>query len=109
MKQTQANGNIDQEENTVVELILKGVNSLMLSSKQDLRMNSPAGQRLRNLLETEMDNLFRLTHHNVFRIQIQVFKLLFQFARVTQKLSKFEFKLETTPTDAKTEDKETSL
>lgn len=81
----------------------------MLSSKQDLRMNSPAGQRLRSLLETEMDNLFRLTHHNVFRIQIQVFKLLFQFARVTQKLSKFEFKLEAAATDAKTDDKETSL
>ena len=70
MKQTQANGNIDQEENNVVELILKGVNTLMLYSKQDLRLNSPAGQQLRTLLEKEMDNLFRLTHHNVFRIQI---------------------------------------
>lgn len=43
MKQTQANGNIDQEENSIVELILKGVNTLMLYSKQDLRLNSPAG------------------------------------------------------------------
>jgi len=57
-------------------------------------MGSPAGQKLRALLESEMNNLFRLTHHNVFRVQLQVFKLLFQFARVTQKLSKFDFKLD---------------
>lgn len=31
-----------------------------------------------------MNTLFRLTHHNVFRIQVQVFKLLFQFAKITQ-------------------------
>ena len=56
-----------------------------------------------------MDNLFRLTHHNVFRIQLQVFKLLFQFARITQKLSKFEFRLESAPADSKNEEKESSL
>lgn len=42
---------------------------------------------LRKLLESEMDTLFKLTHHNVFRIQLQVFMLLFTFAKVTQKMS----------------------
>ena len=41
-----------------------------------------------------MNMLFRLTHHNVFRIQIQVFKLLVQFAKTTQSLSKNEVALE---------------
>jgi hypothetical protein len=39
------------------------------------------------MLDEEMNTLFKLTHHNVFRIQIQVFKLLLQFAKVTQKLT----------------------
>jgi len=58
---------------------LKGVNILMLKSKDELRGSAVAGGRkseLRDLLEQEMNTLFRLTHHNVFRIQIQVFKLL---------------------------------
>jgi len=33
MKQMKANGHIDQEENKIVELILKGVNQLMLYSR----------------------------------------------------------------------------
>lgn len=36
-----------------------------------------------------MQTLFRLTHHKVFRIQLQVFKLLFSFAKSTSNL-KFE-------------------
>ena len=31
--------------------------------------------------------LFRLTHHKVFRIQLQTLKLLFQFAKSSDKLS----------------------
>lgn len=59
----------------------------MQKSKSDLRMASHQGQELKKLLDDEMSTLFKLTHHNVFRIQIQVFKLLLQFARVTQRMS----------------------
>lgn len=77
------NGDIDEEENKIVEQILKGVNVLMNKSKSDIRMNNHHGQELKKLLDDEMNTLFKLTHHNVFRIQIQVFKLLLQFAKVT--------------------------
>ena len=87
LKQTKQNGDIDEEENKIVEQILKGVNLLMTKSKTDLRMNTRLGSELRKLLEVETDTLFRLTHHNVFRIQIQVFKLLIQLAKATQNLS----------------------
>jgi hypothetical protein len=80
------NGDIDEEENKIVEQILKGVNVLMNKSKSDIRMNNHHGQELKTLLDDEMNTLFKLTHHNVFRIQIQVFKLLLQFAKVTQKM-----------------------
>jgi hypothetical protein len=66
---------------------LKGVNILMQKSKADMRMSSHQGLELKKLLDDEMATLFKLTHHNVFRIQIQVFKLLFQFAKVTQKMA----------------------
>ena len=69
-----------------MEQILKGVNVLMNKSKSDIRMNNHHGQELKKLLDDEMNTLFKLTHHNVFRIQIQVFKLLLQFAKVTQKM-----------------------
>ena len=59
---------------------------LMNKSKSDIRMNNHHGQELKKLLDDEMNTLFKLTHHNVFRIQIQVFKLLLQFAKVTQKM-----------------------
>lgn len=55
----------------------------MNKSKSDIRMNNHHGQELKKLLDDEMNTLFKLTHHNVFRIQIQVFKLLLQFAKVT--------------------------
>ena len=70
-KQIKENGDIDQEENKIVEQILKGVNILMLKSKDELRGSGLPGARtseLRDLLEEEMNTLFRLTHHNVFRI-----------------------------------------
>lgn len=59
----------------------------MLKSKQDLTIGGNQNE-LRTLLESEMNALFKLTHHNVFRIQIQVFRLLFQFAKVTQQINK---------------------
>jgi ribosome biogenesis protein MAK21 len=90
LKLTKQNGDIDEAENKVVELVLKGVNVVMNKSKADLRSSSAHGQELRKLLESETDTLFRLTHHKVFRIQIQVFKLLFQFARVTQNLQQLD-------------------
>ena len=68
IKQIKANGYIDEEDNKLVEVILKGVNILMQKSKADLRMASSQGQELRKLLDDEMATLFKLTHHNVFRI-----------------------------------------
>ena len=40
INQIKKNGDIDEEENKIVELILKGINILMLKSKSDLRMNT---------------------------------------------------------------------
>mmetsp|Transcript_5700 Transcript_5700/g.9039 ORF Transcript_5700/g.9039 Transcript_5700/m.9039 type:complete len:243 (+) Transcript_5700:1082-1810(+) len=88
LKKVQENGDIDESSNKIVELILKGINILMTKSKQDLMVGSPHGAELNQLLEAEMNTLFKLTHHNVFRIQIQVFKLLFQFAKATQFMAK---------------------
>mmetsp|Transcript_13083 Transcript_13083/g.22071 ORF Transcript_13083/g.22071 Transcript_13083/m.22071 type:complete len:113 (+) Transcript_13083:998-1336(+) len=87
LKQVRANGDISQEENKIIEQILKGINILMLKSKSDIRMGSQQGAELRSLIDEETNTLFKLTHHNVFRIQIQVFKLLFQLAKVSQSLS----------------------
>tara|TARA_B110000285_G_scaffold234272_1_gene310633 strand:- start:3009 stop:3251 length:243 start_codon:yes stop_codon:yes gene_type:complete len=68
IRQIKANGDIDEEDNKLVEVILKGVNILMQKSKGDLRMGSNSGQELKKLLDEEMATLFKLTHHNVFRI-----------------------------------------
>jgi len=59
-----------------------------------------SSSELRTLLEDEMNMLFKLTHHNVFRIQIQVFKLLFQFAKVTQGMDKKQIQQEKAEDDA---------
>lgn len=75
IKAIKENGDIDEQDNKIVELILKGVNILMLQSKQDLTIGGKDNE-LRHILETQMNTLFKLTHHTVFRIQIQVFKLL---------------------------------
>ena len=68
LKAIEANGDIDEEENKIVELILKGINILMARSKEDLRVGSAQQTELKTLLEAEMDTLFKLTHHKVFRI-----------------------------------------
>jgi hypothetical protein len=68
MRQIKANGDIDQDENKIVEQILKGVNVLMQKSKSDIRLSNHHGSELKQLLDDEMNTLFKLTHHNVFRI-----------------------------------------
>jgi hypothetical protein len=40
----------------------------MQKSKLDLKSKSHKGSELKNLLDQEMNTLFKLTHHNVFRI-----------------------------------------
>ena len=69
IKQVKANGDIDQSENKIVEQVLKGINVLMTHSKAELAMGGKDSE-LKKLLEEEMNMLFKLTHHNVFRIQI---------------------------------------
>ena len=41
---------------------------------------------LKKVLDKQIDILFRLTHHKVFRIQLQTLKLLFQFAKTSNRL-----------------------
>lgn len=56
-----------------------------MSKAQGMDLTSP-GSELRQILEEETNVLFKLTHHDLFRIQIQTLKLLFQFAKATQRL-----------------------
>ena len=42
---------------------------------------------MKELIEKQTNMLFKLTHHKVFRIQLQTLKLLFQFAKSSDKLS----------------------
>lgn len=51
IKQIKENGDIDEQDNKIVELILKGVNILMLQSKQDLTIGGKDNE-LRHILET---------------------------------------------------------
>ncbi len=74
-------GTVDEEDNKVIELVLKGINVVLLKSSSKL------DTQLKNLLETQTNLLFKLTHHKVFRIQLQTLKLLFQFAKSSSKLN----------------------
>ena len=38
LKQIKNNGDIDSEENKIVELLLKGINVILIYSKTDLRL-----------------------------------------------------------------------
>ena len=60
--------------------MLKGVNIIM--QKSISRMDDD----LKKVLDRQIDILFRLTHHKVFRIQLQTLKLLFQFAKTSNRL-----------------------
>ena len=54
----------------MIELLLKGINMVLINSKADLRMGGETGDALKACLQAEMQTLFRLTHHKVFRIQL---------------------------------------
>lgn len=72
-------GDIDEEDNKVIELVLKGVNIILIKSAKEVDSD------LNRVLDQQIDILFRLTHHKVFRIQLQTLKLLFQFAKSSAK------------------------
>jgi len=55
-------GSIDEEDNKVIELVLKGINVVLVKSSAKL------DTQLKNLLENQTNHLFKLTHHKVFRI-----------------------------------------
>jgi len=71
-------GSVDEEDNKVIELVLKGVNVIMQKCNQN-------NDDLKEILEEQTNLLFRLSHHKVFKIQLQVLKLLFSFAKASQK------------------------
>ena len=75
-------GDIDEEDNKVIELVLKGVNIILMKTANTVDSD------LNRVLDQQIDILFRLTHHKVFRIQLQTLKLLFQFAKSSAKFDK---------------------
>ena len=74
-------GEVSEEDNKVIELVLKGINVVLVKSNTKMDAN------LKELLEKQTNLLFKLTHHKVFRIQLQTLKLLFQFAKSSEKLT----------------------
>lgn len=48
--------------------------------------NSDSSKEIRKLIEDETNSLFRLAHHEVFRIAVQALKLLFAFAKHSKKM-----------------------
>lgn len=56
-------GDVDEEDNKVIELVLKGVNLMMQKA-------SLVNSDLSAVIDKQLDILFRLTHHKVFRIQL---------------------------------------
>ena len=59
---TSKSGDIDEEDNKVIELVLKGVNIILIKSAKEVDSD------LNRVLDQQVDILFRLTHHKVFRI-----------------------------------------
>eukprot|EP00347_Sterkiella_histriomuscorum_P015659 403356183 len=92
LKQTEKVGKVDESNNKIAEIVLKGVNVLMLKC-QGLDLTSPSNSELRKIIEEETNILFLLTHHSSFKIQIQTLKLLFQFAKSTNKLKSNELQI----------------
>ena len=76
----------------MVEILLRGINAVLINSKADLRMGGATGDSLKECLESELGILFKLSHHQVLRIQLQVLKLLFHFVKTDSSL-KFDLKL----------------
>ena len=81
-------GEVDEEDNKVIELVLKGINTVLLKSSSQL------DSQLKQLLENQTNLLFKLTHHKVFKIQLQTLKLLFQFAKSSKKLNSLKIEEE---------------
>jgi hypothetical protein len=54
---------VDEEDNKVIELVLKGINILLLKSSGD-------SSELQAIITQQTDLLFKLSHHKVFRIQL---------------------------------------
>jgi hypothetical protein len=55
-------GEVDEEDNKVIELVLKGVNIIMSKSTNTVDSD------LSKVIDNQIDILFKLTHHRVFRI-----------------------------------------
>lgn len=75
-------GEVDQEDNKVLDLVLKGVYTVMLKS-QSMKIDHD----VKKMIEAQINILFKLTHHKVFKIQLKTLMLLFQFAKASQKLT----------------------
>ena len=71
-------GDVCEEDNRVIELVLKGVNVLLVKSGM-----SSDPEQLTSVLTNDIDILFKLSHHNIFRIAVQTLKLLFQFVKAS--------------------------
>ena len=96
-KAAQAGGELEQEDNKIAELVLKGVNILVTKCSAQLfgqYTNDASGVEMRRLIEEETNSLFRLSHHEVFRIAIQALKLLYQFAKHQKRMTRGELEVE---------------
>jgi len=77
-------------------LVLKGVNILVTKCSAQLfgqYTNDASGVEMRRLIEEETNSLFRLSHHEVFRIAIQALKLLYQFAKHQKRMTRGELEV----------------
>jgi len=71
-------GDVSEEDNRVIELVLKGVNVLLVKSGM---ASDP--EKLTSVLTDDIDILFKLSHHSIFRIAVQTLKLIFQFVKAS--------------------------
>ena len=55
---------LEEEDNKVIELVLKGINIIMLKTTDT--------KEIQRILSDQTDILFKLSHHKVLRIQLQV-------------------------------------
>jgi len=53
---------LDEEDNKVIELVLKGINIIMIKTSDT--------KELQKILADQTDILFKLSHHKVLRIQL---------------------------------------
>ena len=62
-KAAMTKGEVSEEDNRVIELVLKGVNVLLV--KSGLTGNA---HEMISMLENDINTIFKLSHHKVFRI-----------------------------------------